>query len=139
MDDQQTCGKGLAAHASVPMAMGRVADAVAEILELHRETLILADAKARLEDAAYDDLARRHRAVARELQANAERMASHRDLPMGRHDEAALNDPRHLAAFERLVHRERELVTLLETRLAEEGAMLRQAHRDARPEDSGSP
>jgi hypothetical protein len=113
----------------LPEKLGRLTEAVAEILELHRETLDLSDEKSRAEDAAYAALTERHHKTARELLAVAEQMAGYRDLPMGRHDEAAFADPRQFAAFETLVRLEREVVVLLEARLSEEEAMLRQMGR----------
>ena len=41
-------------------------------------------------------------------------MAGYRDLPMGKHDEQALADPKGLEAFEAFVAAERELLALLQ-------------------------
>jgi hypothetical protein len=67
-----------------------------------------------------------HRAVAGELASLAQQMAGYRDLPMGRHDEAALADPQgQAAAFQRLLTTERELLALLSTKVAEGEELLR--------------
>jgi hypothetical protein len=124
VDDEPTCGKGLAAHASLPAAFGAVIDAVAENLEGHLGTLDLTDENSRLEHEAYERLVKEHRAIAAQLRATAEAMAGYRDLPMGRHDEEALGSPRIVDAFVSLVRVERELLTLLGERVAEHEQML---------------
>jgi hypothetical protein len=124
VEEQPTCGKGLAAHAALPQKLGELTDSVAEILELHMETLDVADENARIEHAAYSELVNGHRRIASELLATAEEMVGRRDMPMGRHDESALADPRHLAAFARFVGLEQELVSLLQDRLSEDRKML---------------
>ena len=113
MDDQPTCGKGLAEHSALPAALGALIAALAENLELHQGTLDLTDPSSRKELDAYVGLAKEHREIAERLKAVASRMASYRDLPMGRHDGRALADPRLLGAFETFVQREEELLSLL--------------------------
>ena len=39
MKEQQTCGKGLAENSALPAKLGELTDALAEILEAHREAL----------------------------------------------------------------------------------------------------
>jgi hypothetical protein len=124
VEQQPTCGKGLAAHALLPQKLGELTDAVAEILALHMEVLDLTDENSRIEHAAYSELAARHQSIASDLSATAMQMADCRDLPMGSHDEGALADPRNLAAFERFVRLEQELVALLQDRLADDRKML---------------
>jgi hypothetical protein len=124
VDEEPTCGKGLAAHSPLPVAFGAVIDAVAENLEGHLRTLDLTDENSRLESEAYQRLAKEHRAIAVQLRATAEAMAGYRDLPMGRHDEEALGSPRIVDAFVGLVRAERELLTLLGERVAEHEQML---------------
>ena len=41
MDEQQTCGKGLASNASLPDKLGALTGAVADILEAHMPALDL--------------------------------------------------------------------------------------------------
>lgn len=113
MDDQPTCGKGLAEHAALPAALGTLIASLAENLELHQGTLDLADPSSRKELEAYVELVKEHREIAARLAAVAARMASYRDLPMGRHDERALADRKLLHAFATFVEREEELLSLL--------------------------
>jgi hypothetical protein len=124
MDNQQTCGKGLAAHAPLPAALGELTAAVADVLEGHLPSLDLTDPNSRAEHEAYATLVREHRAAAEQLRATAERMAGYRDLPMGRHDVAALSTPEAAAPFARFVQLEEELVALLQARLARDREML---------------
>jgi hypothetical protein len=126
MDDQPTCGKGLAEHSALPAALGALIGALAENLELHQATLDLSDPSSRKELDAYVALAKEHREIAARLEAVASRMASYRDLPMGRHDEHALADPRLLEAFERFVKRQEELLSLLLSAHERDEQMLRE-------------
>ena len=82
MDDQPTCGKGLAAHATLPATLGRVMAATAGILENHQKALVLDDPNARLEYDAYVKLARAYRDIAEKLQMTADQMTGYRQLPM---------------------------------------------------------
>jgi hypothetical protein len=124
MDDQPTCGKGLAEHSALPAALGAMMAALAENLEVHQTTLDLTDPISRMELAAYVGLAKEHREIADRLEATASRMAGYRDLAMGRHDERALADPKLLAAFESFVKREEELLSLLLTAHERDAEML---------------
>ena len=124
MDDQPTCGKGLAASSALPAKVAELTAAWAEVLERHMSALDLSDENSRREHALYDRLAREHRDSAAALADIAERMAAARDLPMGGHDMAAMADPAMGAAFERFVRLEEELLQLLQSRLEEDRAML---------------
>ena len=124
MDDQPTCGKGLAEHSVLPGKMGEVIDALAENLEVHMGALDLMDENSRRERDAYTELAAEHREIAGRLRAVAGRMAGYRDLPMGRHDWEALAGPEVRAAFGRLVAREGELLALLQESVERHGKML---------------
>ncbi len=124
MDDQPTCGKGLAEHSVLPGRMGEVIDALAENLEVHMGALDLTDENSRRERDAYAALAAEHREIAGRLRAVAGRMAGYRDLPMGRHDWQALARPEVRAAFGRLVAREGELLALLQESVERHGKML---------------
>jgi hypothetical protein len=124
MEEEPTCGKGLAAHSTLPAKLGELTDAVAENLEVHMTALDLEDENARREHAAYESLAREHRAIAARLRALGEEMAGYRDLPMGRHDMTAMSSPPVLAAFTTLVRVEQELLTLLQEREALNREML---------------
>jgi hypothetical protein len=125
-NDQPTCGKGLAANADLPAKLAELTAAMADVLERHTGVLDLTDSAAREEFDAYSALVQAHRAVAGELASLAQQMAGYRDLPMGRHDEAALADPQgQAAAFQRLLTTERELLALLSTKVAEGEELLR--------------
>ena len=124
MDDQPTCGKGLAEHSPLPAKMGELMGAVAKVLELHMNALDLTDDNARLEYDAYQELATAHWQGASQLQATAIRMAGYRDLPMGRHEWETLSAPEHAKAFDAFVRLEVELVTLLQSRLERDRSML---------------
>jgi hypothetical protein len=127
MDDAPSCGKGLAEHSLLVAKLGELTAAVAENLELHTRSLDPGDEAAREERTAYQELVTRHRAIASQLDLTARRMAGYRDLPMARHDEAALSDERVVNAFVQLVARERELLELLQRSLDRDQAMLAQA------------
>src|SRR5205823_72831 len=85
---------------------------VAEVLELHMRALDRKDPAAAREYEAYATLVKEHRAIGAQLQATAQRMAGYRDLPMGRHDEKVMSDPKAFAACERFVSIGQELVEL---------------------------
>ena len=129
MDDQLTCGRGLAEHSTLPAKLAELEDALAQNLELHQKTLDLRDDNARKEHDAYVRLAKEHRDIAARLKATAERMAGYRDLPMGAHDEQALADPKILDAFATFVRREQELLTLLQRALERDEEMLAAVER----------
>jgi hypothetical protein len=124
MDDQPTCGKGLAEHAALPAKLAELEDALAENLERHQQTLDLSDERARKELDAYVRLAREHRSIAAQLRDTARHMAGYRDLPMGRHDERALADPKLLEAFEQFAKAEEELLTQLQQAVERDRQML---------------
>lgn len=124
MEDQSTCGKGLAASAVLPEKLGRVIGCMAEVLEVHMKALDLEDPNARLERDAYEKLAGQQKEIADRLQANANAMASYQDLPVGRHDDEAMAGPESIEAFAALVNAKQELLRLLEQSAAENEAML---------------
>jgi hypothetical protein len=120
-----TCGQGLAERAPLPAKLAELISALARNLELHQPTLDTTDANSRRELDAYMKLERAYRNVAAELRAAAEQMAGYRDLPMGKHDERRLADPKLVDAFEAFVKRERETLDLLQASLANDQTMLR--------------
>ncbi len=125
-DEQPTCGKGLAANAVLPAKLAEVLTARAEVLERHMQALDRTDPNAQRELDAYANLARAHRGVASELTRLGQEMARCRDLPMARHDLAAMVNPEgQMEAFRRFVAVERELLALLQANLEQEEAMLR--------------
>jgi hypothetical protein len=124
MDDQPTCGKGLAYNAALPAKLGDLTASVADILEHHMKALDLGDPSAAREHGAYRELVQQHRSTAGQLHATAERMASLRDLPMGKHDFQIMASPAAASVFERFVKLEQELVTYLQGRLDGDRTML---------------
>jgi hypothetical protein len=121
-----TCGQGVAANAVLPAKLAELIAVRAEVLERHMKALDLSDPRSQLEREAYAELVASHRTAAASLKNLSEQMASYRDLPMGRHDMAAMSDPKgQMEAFGRFVSLERELLELLRSRLEQEDAMLR--------------
>lgn len=126
MAEEQTCGKGIAENSVVPASLGELVAATARVLEVHMKALDLTDDNAKTELEAYRELATAHRRIAAELSSLAERMASYRNLPMARHDMAAMMAPAPRHAFAGLVKQEERLVELLRSRLERDHAMLAQ-------------
>jgi hypothetical protein len=124
MDDQQTCGKGLAEHSVLTASLGELVASTARVLEVHMKALDLTDESSKREYDAYRELASAHRRIAIELADTAHRMAGYRELPMGRHDMAAMMSPAPRHAFAGFVKHEESLAALLQTRLAADHAML---------------
>jgi hypothetical protein len=121
-DDQPTCGKGLAASAGLPESLGNVMRAMADLLEAHLPALDLDDENARQEYAAYENLVQQHRRIAVQLADVAREMVGYRDLPMGRHDMAAME--RQVEPFKEFVSHKQNLLTLLQEMDKEDQAML---------------
>jgi hypothetical protein len=122
--DEPTCGKGLAEHSALPRLMGELTAATATEQEQHTRALDLDDSIARQERDAYAALVSEFRDVSRRLTAVAKRMAGYRDLPMGRHDMRTMMDRDNVAAFQRYVRVEEELLGLLRSRLDVDHGML---------------
>jgi hypothetical protein len=122
--DEPTCGKGLAEHSALPAKIGAVIGAIGEVLELHMTALDLTDERSRREHDAYRELADVHRHIASQLQATARRMAGYRDLPMGRHDMSVMASPKAAEVFAQVVKLEGELLSLLQSRVERDRAML---------------
>ena len=124
VDTPQTCGRGLAEHSALPRKLAELMDSVRGVLELHIKALDLTDPASKKELEAYRQLVNAHRDIATQLHALGREMAGYRDLPMGRHDLAAMTTPAVGDAFEKFVALERELASLLEHRLEEDEPML---------------
>jgi hypothetical protein len=124
MEENSTCGKGLAANSLLPAKMAALIAGLGSVLKAHRAALDLADQRSRQEDTAYAELADAYRDIADSLHIAAQRMAAYRDLPMGRHDSNALTEPEAVQAFARFVDHEKELLDLLGARLPDDEAML---------------
>ena len=124
MDDQPTCGKGLAEHSVLPATLARLMAATAAILENHQKALVLDDENARREYAAYVKLAEAYRGLGEQLRAAADQMGGYRDLPMGKHDERAMTSLTSVEVFGQFVKAEREVLTLLERAVDRDERML---------------
>lgn len=124
MDEEQTCGKGLAHHSALTARLGDLIASTARVLEVHMKALDLSDENAKREHEAYRELASAHRRIAGDLADTARRMAGYGTLPMGRHDMSVMMSapPRH--AFAGFVKQEEALLALLEARIAQDRAML---------------
>jgi hypothetical protein len=124
MDEQQTCGRGLAEHSALPARLAEVTEAMASNLQVHMAALELDDEPAREEHAVYLRLAEEQRQAAARLRAVASEMAGARDLPMGRHDSQTMTSPEVGDAFQRLVTAKRELLDLLQGMVEQDRRML---------------
>ena len=137
MDDQPTCGKGLAANASLPDLFGRLTAATAAILEAHLAMLDVSDPRSAAEHAVYVALAEEHRRAAEILLTIAGRMAGARDLPMGRHLDVPEANSEMGRAFAEFVEGETALHGLLDARLVEDRQMLEAIQGDASEHHTG--
>jgi hypothetical protein len=124
MDDQQTCGRGLAEHSALPARLAEVTEAMASNLQVHMQALELDDEPAREEHAVYLRLAEEQRQAAARLRAVANEMAAARDLPMGRHDAQTMSSPEVGDTFRRFVQAKQELLDLLQGMVEEDRRML---------------
>ena len=114
MEEQQTCGQGLAEHSELPARIAEVTEAMADNLRVHMQALELDDEAARQEHAVYLHLVEEQRQAAGRLRAVAGEMAAARDLPMGRHDTQTMRSPEVGEAFQRFVEARQELLHLLQ-------------------------
>ena len=55
MDDQPSCGKGVASNAGLPAALGAVAGALGAVLVAHQASLDVSDSDAKREHDAYQE------------------------------------------------------------------------------------
>ena len=124
MDEQQTCGRGLAEHSALPAQLAEVTEAMASNLQVHMQALELDDEPAREEHAVYLRLAEEQRQAAARLRAVANEMAAARDLPMGRHDAQTMSSPEVGDAFQRFVKAKQELLALLQGIVEQDRRML---------------
>jgi hypothetical protein len=129
--EQPTCGAGLAAHSALEAGLADLTAAVADVLDAHIPALDLTDGAARAEHDVYQDLVRGHRAAAAQLRALADRMASQRGLPMGRHDESVMSEPAARDSFAAYVSAKRDLLAHLQAGLEQDEEMLAQMRRMA--------
>ena len=126
MDDQPTCGKGVAAQSKLPAALAELMKGMASVLDLHQAALDLTDENARPEHHAYVTLVIQMRSAADQLSAIARQMTRYRDLPMGRHDEARMAARDSVDAFRGFVEAERSTMKLLSESLSQHESLLQQ-------------
>jgi len=124
MEEQPTCGRGLAERSGLPEKLGRLTAALATVLEVHAKALDPAGSRSRIEQEAYARLGQEHRSIAAELAATAKRMAGYWNLPMGQHDPQAMSSPQAFEAFQTFVEIEGEVLGLLQGWLARDQQML---------------
>src|SRR5262245_36853341 len=124
MEAPDTCGKGLAEHATFPSKLADVLGALADNLALHQHTLDRSDPAAQAEYDVYVELERLYRDVVTRLTSIADHMDAARNLPMGKHDSRRLADPELFNVFARFVKLEEELLELLERDLERDRVML---------------
>jgi hypothetical protein len=101
MEEQQTCGKGLAANAEVPAGLAELLVAMADVLEVHTRALDPADERAFREVQASRAVIVEQRKAASQLDAVAGLMRSERELPMAPHDPEAMRSPAAAQALDR--------------------------------------
>jgi hypothetical protein len=123
MDEQQTCGKGVAENSALPAQLADVVEAMAGNLQVHMAALELDDEPAREEHAVYLRLVEEQRQAAGRLRAVAGEMAAARDLPRGRHDSETMRSPEVGDAFRRFIKAKQDLLTLLQ-RMADQDQQL---------------
>ena len=125
-NEEWTCGKGVAANAALPERIGLLLAAVADVLQNHMRALDENVPNGRKELAAYQRLVDEHHSAASALAGLAAAMRSYRDLPPAEHDMAKLTDAASVEVMEALVRAQEDVLTLLQQRAAQYGAMLRQ-------------
>jgi hypothetical protein len=124
VEEEPTCGRGLAQSAAVPAGLAAVAAGLAENLEVHLRALDPGDSAGAQEQSVYERVARGLRSAAADLSAAAADMAAAADLPMGAHDMAAMTTSDVLDAFAGSVAAEDDLRRLLDSRRDENEQML---------------
>jgi hypothetical protein len=124
VEEEPTCGRGLAHSAAVPGALAAVAAHLAQNLEVHTRVLDPGDAGAAQERGVYERVAHSLRNAAADLRAAAAEMDAAADLPMAAHDMTAMTPADVLDAFEGYVAAEDDLRRLLEARRADDEQML---------------
>lgn len=131
MEEQPSCGRGLAERSALPAKLGELVAAVADNLEAHLIALDLTDENARAEHDAYVTLAREHRKASDQLQSTGRRMAGYRDLPTGKHDARGMLSPKIAEAFAKFASLEQELLTFLQRAVERDQRMLAGMRRAA--------
>src|SRR5437899_3345466 len=132
MNEEQTCGKGLAERSVLPAKLAELTGAMAEILAFHQRSLDLTDANARKEFQAYVRLEGEYRIVCSFLKSTAAAMSGYRDLPMGRHDVQMLGSAENAEIFAKFLRVEREASNLLQEAIEQDQRMLGNMRENAR-------
>jgi uncharacterized protein YndB with AHSA1/START domain len=127
-EEVPTCGKGLAENSTLPARFSELIAAMAENLELHTKTLDLSDGNARLENEVYEKLVKTQRDIAARLMTLAGEIYSYYDLPIAKHDEKKLSDPKIAEAFKNFTLLEQELIIMLNKRRRREEKILAEIH-----------
>ena len=123
-DDEPTCGKGIAAGASLPEKLAAVMHAMADMLESHVRALDPDEPGGKAEIDAYDRLVLEHRGIGDRLDTLAALMRGYRGLPAAAHVMDVIMDQRSIDAFAALIAREQELSALIRERVKEHAEML---------------
>jgi hypothetical protein len=129
MTERRSCGEAMAEGSSLPAKLAALTECVANNLEVHMRALKLQDEHARTENAAYHTLTTAHHEIADRLRATSEDMARYQDLPVSLHDAEALSAPEVSEAFDKFVAAERDLLVLLQSRVAQDQETLRKMRR----------
>jgi hypothetical protein len=124
MDEQPTCGKGLAENATLPWKLGELAAAMGDVLEAHIPSLDLTDEDSRKEHDVYQRLASEFRQAAAQMETIARQMSASSNLPMGRHDMTVMGAESVRHSFERFVQSEQDMLTMLQGKLEGDQRML---------------
>ena len=124
--ESQTCGQGLAASSALPARLADVTAAMAAVLTNHMGALDRADPTNQAELDAYRRLSDGYGRITADLRGAADLMAGSPELPMGRHDRAAMADDRAYAAFAELVRSKVDLERLLRDSVEGDREMLAQ-------------
>jgi hypothetical protein len=101
MEEQPTCGKGLASNAEVPAGLAELMIAMANVLDEHTRALDPTDERGFRELQAYRAVIVEQRKAASQLDAVAGLMRSERDLPMAPHDPEAMRSSTAAQALDR--------------------------------------
>jgi hypothetical protein len=123
-EQQQTCGRGLAAQAELPANLAALFIAMAENLDAHLPTLVMDDPHAQGERHVYVKLGGEMRRMAASLQGLARHLSEQATLPAAKHDMDKMLSADILGAFERYVGTERSVAQLLAARVQRDAAML---------------
>jgi hypothetical protein len=108
------CGEGLAEKSALPIKVGQLIAAMADVLEVHMTALDLETENGREEHSAYVKLMKAQQEAADRMRATGEQMEGYRDLPAAMHDAEVMRSPQAAEALERFLELEDELLALLQ-------------------------